>query len=47
MNHVYPAARSVALAVPPARIDPLDAVRSLIVLGSALALILAGQPLPL
>lgn len=42
--------RAIALAAPAtarlARIDMIDALRSLIVLGCAAALILARQPLP-
>jgi hypothetical protein len=42
--------RAIALAAPASarlvRIDPVDALRSLIVLGCAVALILARQPLP-
>jgi hypothetical protein len=42
--------RAISYAVPLAaasgRVDPLDALRSLIVLGCAAALIMAGQALP-
>lgn len=42
--------RAISLTIPFAaasgRVDPLDALRSLIVLGCGAALILAGQALP-
>lgn len=51
MNHAQiparPMLRSAAVAVRQARLDPLDMARSMIVLGCALALIMAGQSLPL
>lgn len=47
MNRAYTLARSAAITLRPAQIDPLDLARSMIVLGCALALIMAGQPLPL
>ena len=39
-------ARSLAVSLPTQRLDPLDAARGAIVLGCALALILAGPVLP-
>ncbi|MEE4316448.1 MAG: hypothetical protein V2I74_05640 [Erythrobacter sp.] len=41
-----PVARAVAVPTRLARLDPVDTLRSLIVLGCAAALILASNPLP-
>ena len=46
MQRAQTFARSAALSFAEVRLDPLDLARSAIVLGCALALILAGQPLP-
>lgn len=40
-------ARTLALPLGQQRVDPLDTLRSMIVLGCALALIMAGPVLPL
>lgn len=46
MNRIF-TPLNTAIALPQrVQFDPVDAARSLIVLGCALALILAGQPLP-
>lgn len=47
MKSAQTIARAIALPLGQQCLDPLDALRSMIVLGCALALIMAGQPLPL
>lgn len=47
MNRAHALARTAAITLRTAQIDPVDFARSMIVLGCALALIMAGQPLPL
>ncbi|MGY6550495.1 MAG: hypothetical protein ACXIT4_01230 [Erythrobacter sp.] len=47
MQNASALVRTAALTLRPQRIDPLDTARSLIVLGCAAALIMAGPVLPL
>jgi hypothetical protein len=47
MNRAYTPARAAVLALRPTQIDPVEIARSLIVVGCAAALIMAGPLLPL
>jgi hypothetical protein len=47
MNRAYTPARTAVFALRPAQIDPVEIARGIIVLGCALALIMAGPLLPL